>query len=237
MSTPKLLVVDDEQGLRLSLSANLELDGYDVTEASSAEEALQLFQSGSYDAVLTDMRMPGASGLELFGLLRALDPHVPVILLTGFADEGLMETAIQQGLFAVLRKPSPFEAVATAVARAAVRPVVAVVDCPTQGETPLSDALRAVGVDARDVSATCPLVLKAATDVAVVGGQLGDASELLVNSLRAPTLPLSIIVLVRSGVAIGNLGNLKTAALLPSPPQLSELVRQIARCRSSKELR
>ena len=62
----KILLVDDERALRVTLAANLELDGMEVVEAESGERALELLRSAPFDLMLSDIRMGGMSGAELF---------------------------------------------------------------------------------------------------------------------------------------------------------------------------
>src|SRR5262245_3608826 len=97
----RILIVDDEGSLLLTLLANLELEGFDVVGAHDAGAALQLLHEQSFDLVLTDIRMPGMSGLELYRAIRSLRPDMPVIMMTAFAAETLIEQAIQEGVFAV----------------------------------------------------------------------------------------------------------------------------------------
>src|SRR4051812_35560605 len=81
-----LLVDDDEDACRL-LTEVLEREGYAITRALSAGEALGTVErAGPFDAVLTDLRMPGASGLDLLRALRERDPSALVLVLTAFGD-------------------------------------------------------------------------------------------------------------------------------------------------------
>src|SRR5271166_5091781 len=98
----RILLVDDEQSLLMTLAANLELDGLDVTTAESGQRALELFESEPFDLVLSDIRMPGMNGVDLFRRIRAQRPECPVVLMTAFALEGLVQEAIAEGVFTVL---------------------------------------------------------------------------------------------------------------------------------------
>src|SRR5712691_841718 len=88
----KVLVVDDERKMRRLLQILLERMGIDSAAAESGEEALERFQAEKIDLVLTDLKMPGLTGLELLARLRELDADVPVILLTAF---GILQTAVE----------------------------------------------------------------------------------------------------------------------------------------------
>ena len=80
---PRLLVVEDEAPVRRMLRDVFQSFGYDVVVAASGAEALHLFADGGYDAVVTDLLMPGMNGWEVVARLRHAVPDVPVIMLTG----------------------------------------------------------------------------------------------------------------------------------------------------------
>jgi DNA-binding NtrC family response regulator len=111
----RLLLVDDEDLILLTLSANLELDGFEVTTASSGAHALELMGQQDFDLMLSDVRMPGMDGVELFRRIRQVRPDLPCILMTGFALEELVRDAIREGVFTVLPKPSDMSDVVAAL--------------------------------------------------------------------------------------------------------------------------
>ena len=100
-----VLVVDDEPLARDVMSQYLTGDGHRVQTASNGHEGLERFKAGHFDVVLTDQAMPGLNGGELAGLIKALAPSVPVILITGFGD--IMEATDGQpaGIDLILTKP------------------------------------------------------------------------------------------------------------------------------------
>jgi len=107
MAKPKgsILVVDDEPAMRLLLSSVLKEEGHDVTAAASGEEALQLIAKRHYHLVLTDLKMPGISGLDLLEQVKRDDPGTAVIILTAFGTvEGAVE-AMRMGAVHYLLKP------------------------------------------------------------------------------------------------------------------------------------
>lgn len=83
----RLLVVDDDAGVRVMLQEVLGLDDHDVTVATDHDSALAVFAAGTYDAVLIDLGLPGRSGAELAAALRSSDPSVALVLLTGWGRE------------------------------------------------------------------------------------------------------------------------------------------------------
>src|SRR6185437_3367023 len=97
-STMRILIVDDERPILLTLAANLELDDFEVATAESGAAALELLARETFDLVLSDVRMPGMNGVELFRRIRQLRPDCPVVLMTGFAIEGLVYDAVAEGV-------------------------------------------------------------------------------------------------------------------------------------------
>jgi two-component system response regulator AtoC len=104
-SKGSILVVDDEPAMRLLLSSILKDEGYEVAAAATGEEALQLVARQHFRLVITDLKMPGISGLELLSRIKRDDPETAVILLTAFGSvEGAVE-AMRQGAAHYLLKP------------------------------------------------------------------------------------------------------------------------------------
>jgi len=79
----KILVIDDEQGIRDLLDTLLRRKGYDVVLAESGRKGLELFRRERPDVVVLDLKMPGMDGLAVLQQVRSLDPALPVIILTG----------------------------------------------------------------------------------------------------------------------------------------------------------
>src|SRR5437870_2635426 len=107
----KVLVVDDERKMRRLLQILLERMGIDSVAAESGEEALDRFQAEKIDLVLTDLKMPGMSGLELLARVRELDADVPVIVLTAYGTVQTAVEAMKLGAFDYVLKPFDLEAV------------------------------------------------------------------------------------------------------------------------------
>lgn len=119
-----VLVVDDEAPLRRVVGRALERLGCTVLEAADGEEAVRLVGSGAHRIalVLLDVRMPGMSGDEAFPALRRLAPAVPIIMMTAFAREGVIERLREMGAAAVLVKPFEMEELLGAVSAALFPP-------------------------------------------------------------------------------------------------------------------
>jgi two-component system, NtrC family, response regulator HydG len=106
MSEPAtLLVADDDPGLRESLERTLTREGYRVILASDGNAALERLQAGGIDLVLTDLKMPGLTGIEVLRAAKAIAPDVDVILLTAFGTVEEAVKAMKEGAYDFLTKP------------------------------------------------------------------------------------------------------------------------------------
>ncbi|MBI4576979.1 MAG: hybrid sensor histidine kinase/response regulator [Planctomycetes bacterium] len=104
-SRVRVLVADDEPAIREVCRSVLESEGFLVRLAATGTEAIQALDGETVDAVLTDVRMPGASGLEVLREVRARSPEVPVILITAFASVDVALEALRLGANDMLLKP------------------------------------------------------------------------------------------------------------------------------------
>jgi len=102
---PNLLIVDDEQSMRDFLSILFYREGCAVTAAPSAEAALTAAGQKDFDAVISDVKMPGMGGLALLAELKSLQPELPVIMVTAFASPDDAVQAMKSGAFDYLSKP------------------------------------------------------------------------------------------------------------------------------------
>lgn len=143
---PKILLVDDDESVRITLAANLELEGLEVVEAGGAAAALALIRQHRFDLVLSDVRMPGMGGVDLFLAVKAAAPGLPVLLMTGFTAEEAVSRAVAAGVFAVLIKPFDISHAVKALQRALRRPAVLIVDAAEATVVAAAEALRGVGV-------------------------------------------------------------------------------------------
>ena len=101
----RVLVVDDEEGIRFALQSFLEAKGYAVTLAESCGEAEKVFRTTPVDLVVLDFALPDGDGVELFTRLRAVDGFVPVVMLTAHGSIELAVRAIQRGMDQFMVKP------------------------------------------------------------------------------------------------------------------------------------
>jgi excisionase family DNA binding protein len=100
-----ILVVDDEEVVRLLFKTTLEELGHQVTGAASALRGLELIKRRDFDLVFLDLKMPGMDGAELFRQIKTIKPKLPVTIITGYPDSELMARALTYGPFGVMNKP------------------------------------------------------------------------------------------------------------------------------------
>jgi two-component system response regulator HydG len=106
---PRVLIVDDNREMAATLAEHLEEQGYDVAVESSGSAALLRAKRERLDAVVTDLRMEEIDGMDLLGGLHALDPTLPVILMTAFGNIDTAVEAIKRGAYHYLTKPFKLE--------------------------------------------------------------------------------------------------------------------------------
>jgi DNA-binding NtrC family response regulator len=112
-----ILIVDDDDNVRAVLLELLS-DKYECNTASTAEEAFQFLEIEKYDAVLTDIAMPGATGIGLMKRIQLKDLDTQVIIISGKDAEEDPEALKQMGAFAYVRKPFRLDEIEDLVARA-----------------------------------------------------------------------------------------------------------------------
>ncbi len=116
MVRKKILICDDELGVRESLNLILE-DSYDLDFSSSGKDAAEKIRNGRYDGLLLDIKMPEKDGLETLEEIRQIDPDIKVIIVTGYQSVETASKAIQLGAMDYITKPFESEEVKEKVSR------------------------------------------------------------------------------------------------------------------------
>lgn len=187
MNAPGLvLFIDDDADLRRAAAQTLELVGWTVHAHASADTALRTLDEGFEGVVVSDIRMPGMDGHQLHSHVRALDPDLPVILITGHGDIPEAVRALQDGAYDFISKPFPTEHLVAVVNRALEkrrlvlenRRLHTVAEAPTDdlgliGDSPAIQTLRA---QVRQLAA-------AEVDV-LLEGETGVGKELVARALH-----------------------------------------------------
>jgi DNA-binding NtrC family response regulator len=118
MRTHKILTVDDEKNILRLVATTLKNEQYDVATAQSAEEAIEKFGRNGFDLVITDLKLPGQSGLDLLSYVKAQEPDLPVIMITAFGTIENAVEAMKKGAFNYLTKPVNADELLTVVREA-----------------------------------------------------------------------------------------------------------------------
>ncbi|WYP26129.1 response regulator [Alkalihalobacillus sp. FSL W8-0930] len=101
----KLLVVDDQYGIRVLLNEILQKDGYSVHQAANGVQALSIVQDENPDLILLDMKIPGMDGLEILRRIKVTHPDIKVIMMTAYGELNLINEAIELGAVSYFSKP------------------------------------------------------------------------------------------------------------------------------------
>ncbi|CAH0341666.1 sigma-54 dependent transcriptional regulator [Rhizobium sp. CECT 9324] len=187
MSNPvEIILVDDDAALRRATRQTLELAGFSVRDFSAAAHALATLSADLAAVVVSDIRMAGMDGLALFARIKAIDPELPVLLITGHGDIDMAVRAMQDGAYDFIAKPFAADRLAQSVSRAAdMRKLVienrrlrqaaeaSQDDLPLIGQTPAMEHLRQTLRQIAD------------TDVDVlVAGETGSGKEVVATLLH-----------------------------------------------------
>ena len=113
----KILLVDDDEWIRDSLSLFFEAEGCNLLAFETAEEAIEAVKQQSYDIVISDYKLPGMDGLEFLRRVKEKQPNAFEILITAYANRGICEEAKMVGVRDIIPKPFTSEDVETSLAR------------------------------------------------------------------------------------------------------------------------
>jgi two-component system response regulator PilR (NtrC family) len=181
-----VLVVDDDKAMREMLVALLEDAGHEAAAAAHADEAIECLRDRDFDAVVSDIRMPGRSGIEMLGEIREIRPGTPIILMTAFGSIDSAVEAMQSGAFDYVTKPFKRDAMLMALQRAFERRALeqenrqlrrAVDRTSSFGEMiGASDAMREIFALIRRIAESNSSVL--------ISGESGTGKELVARTLH-----------------------------------------------------
>ena len=102
---PRIMVVDDDPGMRLTMEGIIEDEGFDVVGAEDGFQAIEMAKESTFDLVFMDMKMPGMNGVKAYREIKRVSPSSVVVMITGFSIEELIKEALEEGAYAVIYKP------------------------------------------------------------------------------------------------------------------------------------
>ena len=113
----KILVVDDQFGIRILLNEVLQKEGYDTYQAANGLQALEILNDHMPDLVLLDMKIPGMDGIEILKRMKVLQPDIKVIIMTAYGELDMIQEAMDLGAITHFAKPFDIDDIRKAVAK------------------------------------------------------------------------------------------------------------------------
>lgn len=101
----EILIVDDQRGIRLLLNELFKKEGFKTHLAANGFDALKIAQENTVDCVLLDMKIPGMDGLEILARLKSENPKLPVMMMTAYVEQHMIDTATELGVTKYFSKP------------------------------------------------------------------------------------------------------------------------------------
>lgn len=105
----RVMVIEDDREMRSLLEDFIQEEGYEVRSADNGSEAFRILAKDEFDLIITDVRMPGLSGLDILPGMRKLQPHSAIIVITAFGSEEVYTRAMERGADGYLQKPISLE--------------------------------------------------------------------------------------------------------------------------------
>ncbi|MFO7577679.1 MAG: sigma-54 dependent transcriptional regulator [Pelovirga sp.] len=183
----KILVIDDEAIIREGLRQTLTLEGYQVVVAADGKAGLEKLQNDSFSVVISDLKMPVMSGMEVLKAIQVLQPNVPVIIITGFASVDSAVEAMKNGAFEYLTKPflpdQIVEKVQAAICKRALALDIEAVETGLDDEEGISETF--IGKSA-PMKKVFQRILKVAptSSTVLITGESGTGKELVARAIH-----------------------------------------------------
>jgi len=111
----RILIVEDDEEMRSLLKDFIEEEGYEADFVSNGSEAFRKLVKEPFDLIITDLRMPGLTGLDIFPGMRKLQPETAIIVITAFGSKEVCHRAFERGAAAYLEKPIHFHKLRTLI--------------------------------------------------------------------------------------------------------------------------
>jgi len=111
----RILIVEDDEEMSALLRDVIEEEGYKTDSVNNGSEAFRKLVKESFDLIITDIRMPGLTGLDILPGMKKLHPEAPIIVITAFGSEEVQRKALERGANAYLEKPIHFKTLRTLI--------------------------------------------------------------------------------------------------------------------------
>ena len=186
MRNTKILVVDDEKNILRLVSTTLKSEKYDVVTAQLAEEAIEKFGQGGFDLVITDLKLPGQSGLDLLSYVKGREPDLPVIMITAFGSIENAVEAMKRGAFNYLTKPVNPDELLTVVREAAEKHALKRENRELKSELRQKHAFGSIigkSATMEEVFGTIRMVSKTQSSI-LIAGESGTGKELAARAIH-----------------------------------------------------
>lgn len=229
-----ILVVDDDRRMTKTTVDILKVKGYSADTAYSGPEALEKIATFDYDCILTDIRMPGMDGVELLRTIRENQPGLPVVLMTAYANDALVQQGIAEGAVAALTKPLDLNQLLNFFSSLRKERTICIVDDDLNFCVTLRDILQARGYAVTTVSDPKDIGEKIGEEgqVVLLDMHLGEVDGLDVfKELRARHSQVQVILVTgfkkKTASSVESAIEINAFACLYKPLEIKELIRVI----------
>ncbi|MEA3221688.1 MAG: sigma-54 dependent transcriptional regulator [Thermodesulfobacteriota bacterium] len=182
----RILVVDDEAGIRESLKKILVKEGFDVITASDGHKAFEIIRSEKIDLVITDIRMAGMDGVELLKVCKSVSPFIEVIMITGYASIDTAVESMKEGAYDYITKPFKKADIVRAVNRAIEKQTLTIDNLSLRKRLEEIDAGFVAGDSSPKMREIIDLVHQVAPSQAtiLIYGESGTGKEVIANMIH-----------------------------------------------------
>ncbi len=181
----QVLIIDDERPIRNSLREILEYEKLKISEATNAEEALEILENKKFDLVLCDIKMPGMDGIELLSIINEKTPELPVIMISGHGNVETAVDALKKGAYDFIEKPIDLNRLLVTVRNALDRASLVQETKTLRKKLPQSKESPIIGKSAQIEHVTDMIEKVAPTDARVfITGPNGTGKELVAHQIH-----------------------------------------------------